>query len=57
MNNIIKTDWTKCSCCGEEYYLEELCLVDCELICVECVENDELEHTNDSRLTLIERNA
>lgn len=59
MNGKIITNTSNCACCDAEYELEEFTTIDCELICVECVEDDaysDNEHTNESRLSVWERN-
>ena len=46
----------ECDCCGKEFEETAMCLIEGELICVECVEDFvESEHSSESRLSVWER--
>jgi hypothetical protein len=55
MSNKVIIDNGNCVCCGAAYPLDELMVDDCELVCVECVEDD-VEHMSDNRLSVWDRN-
>lgn len=58
MSAILRLDNYVCSCCGKEYEESEMCLVDCELVCVECVERGDEDdgHVSEERLSVWDRN-
>ena len=58
MSRIIDLNKYACDCCGKEYEEHEMCLIDGELICVECVEAgyEDSESMSDYRLSDWERN-
>ena len=46
-----------CDCCGKQFDLEFLNVSECELVCEDCEDTSSAEeHTNSSRLSLMERN-